>query len=232
MCSAAEPQGLTCSKDQVLALGKFACSLSMQLLSRRSFLKNQSHFLFFSGVSCPSENFQFSCFILSLPVLFPKHFLTPVKSASFFFSQLAVTLGFTRRLWIDFGCFIPDANNSLSLPSEALQVWTRRLHGGGKRKAALHWHYRNQEISCFQTALCNSSTMKLEEEVEGERRRKGSVLPFVLDLWSTLHLQFNNNEITLWTLADFRLQPPKFWKASLKLSHQSWQECVIATATT
>jgi len=82
LCSAAELQGLGCSKDQALALDEFGHSFSIQLLIRKSFSKNQSCFLFFNGVFCPSENFKFSCFILSLPALFLKLFLTLVKSGS------------------------------------------------------------------------------------------------------------------------------------------------------
>ena len=40
----------------------------------------------------------------------------------------------------------------------------------------LCWHYREQQISPFQAALCNSVMMKLEGEGESERRRKGSIL--------------------------------------------------------
>lgn len=121
---------------------------------------------------------------------------------------------------------------TLSPPSGTLQVLTRRLHGDGKRRPALRWHHREQEICPSRAALSNSLMMKSEGEVESERRRKGSILLLFLSLRSALQLQFNKNEISMLTSPDFRLRSPKFWKAQLKLSHQSWQECLIATATT
>lgn len=94
----------------------------------------------------------------------------------------------------------------MSPSSRTLQVLTRGLHGDGKKKPALHWQCRKQEISPFQAPLCNSFTVKMKGEVESERRRKGSLSLCVLQLWCALVLQFNGNEINLLTSPNFRLQ--------------------------
>lgn len=117
-------------KDQVLVLDKFGHSFSIQLLIRKSFLKNQYHFLFFfSGDFCPSENF--SCSISCLPTLFPKHFLTLVL-AGISFSNYQVFQS------LQGGCELGLAISSqmqitLSLPGRMRQFLTGKRHRGNTK---------------------------------------------------------------------------------------------------
>lgn len=74
LCSAAELQGLRCSKDQALALDEFGHSFSVQLLIGKTFPKNQSRFLFF--VEFPAHQQTWSSQVL--------YYLSPLYYLSIF----------------------------------------------------------------------------------------------------------------------------------------------------